>query len=92
MIRLVMFFLFLLMLPLIIMLVGIFFVVIYALIKLNFIKAPFNIKTKIHNMRDTVNPKKSFAEKALRQFSCKHSNLEQKNDILLCCDCGKIIQ
>lgn len=34
----------------------------------------------------------SFTKATLSQFSCKHHNLEQTQDVLMCSDCGKIIQ
>jgi hypothetical protein len=66
-------------------------IVFYILFKLNVIKNPLDIASKINNMKHNIKNKKSFAEATLRQFSCKHQNLEQQKDILICSDCGKII-
>jgi hypothetical protein len=58
---------------------------------LNIIKTPFGAFKKMHDLKETMQQKKSFTEATLRQFSCRHQNLEQQNDILICSDCGKII-
>ena len=59
------------------------------LVKLNIIKSPLNLKTKMEAM---VKRKKSFTEATMAQISCKHQNLEQKDTVLLCSDCGKIVE
>jgi hypothetical protein len=89
MIRLLFFFLIVVVFPLL-LISGIVLSIIFAiLMKFNIIKSPFGFKTKIET---AVRRKKSFAEATIRQLSCKHQNLEQKETLLLCSDCGKIIK
>ena len=89
MLRIFLFFMILVLLPIIIIVGGFFVLIIYILVKLGIIQSSFLSNNKF---KTAMSDKKSFTEKTLRQVSCKHQNLEQKNDILLCSDCGKIIQ
>ena len=89
MIRLLIFFIVLVMLPFIFIIGSILIIVMMILIKFNIIKFPLKMTAQ---MGDIMRQKKPFSESTMNQLSCKHHNLEQKQDILLCSDCGKIIE
>ena len=76
------------MLPFIIITVMGISIIFYILFRLKLVKTNF----KINDIQNILKQKKSFTETTIRQFSCKHTNLEQNNHVLLCSDCGKIIQ
>ncbi len=89
MIRLLFFFLIVVVVPFLLIGGILLSLIVAVLMKFNIIKSPFGFKTKIET---GVRRKKSFAEATIRQISCKHQNLEQKDTLLLCSDCGKIIK
>lgn len=90
MLRLIIIVLFLFVLPFIIIFSIILIGITFLLIKFNFIKSPIIFKTNGHN--HSKQDHKSFTQKIFYQLSCKHHNLDQENNILICSDCGKIIK
>lgn len=83
---------FVVLLPLIlfvILLCGIGFLIFFLLVRFGIINPAFILNSKIF---DTLKNRKPFFETSFRQVSCKHNNLEQNNSVLICSDCGKIIQ
>jgi len=67
--------------------------VLYVLIKFGIIKPAFIFNHIFSsNFANTASEKyNSFSRATFSQITCKHQNLEQKDSLLLCSDCGKII-
>jgi hypothetical protein len=96
MIRILIFLILLILFPFILFFVLLFGLTIYFLIKFGIVKPIFSFKTATgYFFKDKSQPtneaQKTFLKTSLQQISCKHHNLEQKQAILICCDCGKII-
>lgn len=90
--RLFFFCLFIIFLPLIFLifiLCAVAFGIFYLLLRLGLIKSSLIFNSKVF---EVINQNKSAFHTNFRQINCKHHNLEQREDIIMCSDCGKIIQ
>ncbi len=77
---------FVLMLPFLLMIFLVVAIPVYFLIRFNIIKTPFSNMMSNHQFAN------NFKEQFTQKISCKHQNLEQREQTLICSDCGKIIQ